>query len=458
MFLLGAALTVAQPPQAKVPGQLLAPEVAPTPLAKQNGGKKETNGKANGNGNGEKNGNGDKKEDEEEKKEPDVWFIMRSLKGTNLGQRWEDKRFSVSGWTTMSYTASTTDNSNQPVVWNDRANRFLLQQNWLRLERSVLTEGTVCPTFGYRIDILAGSDYRFTLPRGLWNSQLENSDGSQNLYGVDPIQFYVNGYFPNLFKGTEIRIGRLYCPFGAESLEAVTTPLMSRSYAFNWCPPFTHMAIGVHPTFSDEWSGAFMLTNGNDVFFDNSQEMRFAGSITYKGKKNTMSFGTSIGRGTMNTGEPYNPATVSLMTEPAGRNNINVFDFVWNHVFNDCFNYTFEAIYGYQNSVPANVPGGIISTGATSGTAHWGSLVNYFNYKISDKWGSVARVEFFDDFEGQRTGFEGLYTAFTWGLQYKPRPGLIIRPEIRYDYNCDGPAFEGSRSIWTGGLDVTFRW
>lgn len=388
------------------------------------------------------------------------WWLMKHLQGSWLGVGLTDNRMSISGWTEMSYTGSTTAITNQPVVWNDRANRFLLQQAWLRLERSVVTSGTAEPTFGYRIDILGGSDYRFTLPRGLFNSQLLNANGTQNLYGVDPIQFYVNGYFPGLFQGTEVRIGRLYTPFGSESLEAVSTPLMSRSYAFNWSPPFTHMGIGLYPTFNDQWSGVFMLANGNDVFIDPAQEARFVGAITYSApnQRDAITFGTSIGRGKFNAGQPFNPATVGLMTEPAGRSNINVFDLVWTHIFSERFIYGFETIYGYQYAVPANVPGGIIDNQATTGTAHWGSIVNYFTYNYTKRLSSILRVEFFDDFEGQRTGFEGLYSAVTFGVQYRPRPGVIFRPEVRYDHNHESTPFEGHHGILTAGADLIFRW
>src|SRR5947209_2596165 len=171
---------------------------------------------------------------------PDRWFLMKALQGSWAGVFLDDSRTSISGWTEASYTASTNSVTNQPEVWNDRANRFLVNQHWIRIDRAVVTSGTTEPTWGYRIDTLIGSDYRFTLMRGLLNSQLENANGTQNLYGVDLIQFYANAYVPTLFEGTDVRAGRLFTPFGYESLEGPSTPFVSRSYAFNWCPPFSH--------------------------------------------------------------------------------------------------------------------------------------------------------------------------------------------------------------------------
>src|SRR5262249_45950926 len=133
-------------------------------------------------------------------------------------------------------------------------------------------------------------------------------------------------------------------------------------------------------------------------------------------------------------------------------------DFVWAHTFNPRFSYNFEAIYGYQTNVPANVPGGIISLGTTEGTAHWGSIVHYLFVNFTPKLSGVLRFETFDDFEGQRTGFEGLHRAVTGGLQFRPRKEIIIRPEIRFDYNGYSRPFEGDHGILTGGFDATLRW
>lgn len=393
----------------------------------------------------------------------DRWMLMRSLQGTWTGVLLDDNRTSVSGWVEGSYTASTNTLSNQPVVWNDRANRFLLNQAWVRVERSVVTSGTTEATWGYRIDTDIGSDYRFSMMRGLLNGQLESRNGQQNIYGVDLIQFYTNVYIPTLFEGTDVRVGRLFTPWGYESLEGISTPFVSRSYAFNWSPPFTHMGIMVSPTFSKQWAGKFMLANGNDVFFNAAQEVRSVGAITWTSldKADSVTFGWSYGRGVMNTGNPFNPATTGEQSEPAGRNNINVADLVWAHTFNPKLSYATELIYGYQTNVPANVPGGIIDESRPAGapgTAHWGSWVQYLNYVFSSKATGIVRFEMFDDFEGQRTGFEGLYTAITTGLQLRPVKSVLIRPELRYDYNGYNRPFENKHDIFTAAVDMIVRY
>ncbi|MCS6850096.1 MAG: outer membrane beta-barrel protein [Gemmataceae bacterium] len=397
---------------------------------------------------------------------PDRFALMKILQGTWLGALMYDTRITCSGWIEQSVNGSTASISNQPVVWTDRANKYLLQQAWFHLERSLVTSGTTEPSWGFRIDCLYGTDYRFTLMRGFLNAQLENADGNQNLYGVDLPQFYVNCYIPTICQGLELRLGRIYTPFGTESIEAINTPLMSRSYAFNWCPPFTHMGLMGILTINSQWAITLMAANGNDIFFDHAQRPRIVGKIAYVTPhgKDAVTLGWSLGAGIFGAQYPYEPTTIALPWEPAGRNNINVVDFVWTHVFNRTWTYNFECIYGYQSSVPANVPGGIIKENAVSGTAHWGSIVNYLFCNITPWATGVLRIEFFDDFQGQRTGYEGLYGAWTLGVTLKPfrQPSgtgtVMIRPEVRYDHNWQSPAFEGKHGLFTGGADLIVRW
>jgi hypothetical protein len=382
------------------------------------------------------------------------------MQGTWLGALLDDNRLFVSGWIEQSYTASTDKVSNVTVVWNDRANQYLVQQAWVRIGRSLVTSGSTEPSFGFQVDILNGSDYRFTLPRGLWNSQLDSSTpGSQNLYGVDIVQQYVSMYLPTLFQGVEFRLGRFYTPWGVESIEAVSTPLLSRSFAFNWSPPFTHCGLAAYAKFSSQWSGIFMLTNGNDVYWgDPSEEMRFVGNIRWaqQGSRNTVTLATSLGRAKFNPAyaTPPQQTTAALATEPYGRNNFNAFDLVYTHLFNSVLSYNLEAIYAYQY----NVPQADMAVGSYNGFANWFSAAHYLFWTISPKWTNIVRFETFDDAQGQRTGFAGLYVSLTEGVQFHINKSMMLRPELRYDDNLLQKPYEGRHGIFTAASDLVIRW
>lgn len=390
------------------------------------------------------------------------WLLMRALQGTWPGAVLDGHRLAIWGWTNASFNFSSASKVNAPVVWDDKADQFLLNQHWVRFERSVVTSGTTEPTFGFRSDWLFGSDYRFTLPRGIFNNQFtERENGLPNDYGVDPIAFYVEGYFPTIGQGLDVKIGRYFTPFGVESLEAISSPTVSKSYAFNWAPPFTHTGVFATLTLNPTWTVAGGFALGNDIFIDPAVEGRFVGFIryTHPNARDTVTFGTSVGRGKFN--------------EVEGFNHINVFDLVWTHLITDRLSYNFEVIYGYQTNVPT--PGelgpeigadgnpvvdeqGNLSLVPKVGTAHWGSLVHYLFYTFTPRLTGMARLEFFDDFDGSRTGFEGLYTAVTLGLNFKPCPSVWIRPELRYDYNGESQPFEGKNWLFTAATDVVLRW
>lgn len=409
------------------------------------------------------NGNGEeKKEEEEEKKEADKYFLMKALEGTNIGQWMDEQRFSVSGWVASSYTVTAGNNhipatpgnpGNGTIVWNDQADRFLMQQAWLRLERSLDTESK-CMNFGFRIDTLFGTDYRYTLPRGLFNGQLMNADGvTQNLYGVDPVQFYANAWLPNLFKGTEVRVGRLLCPWGAESIEAVSSPFLSKSFAFNWSPPFTHTGVLAISNISDQVVVKYGLAGGNDVFIDPAMRLQTIGAITYTtcDKKQTLTFGWAVGNGRFIRDEPFAPTTYGLMAEGLGRNNFNSFDIVYTNALSDKLTFILEGIFSYQDNAPI--------VGGAFGTARWFAVPAYLQYKVTDKITAQCRVEYFDDCQGQRTGTATDYFSQTYGLAVSLTKSLIFRPEIRWDHSFDRNfLYNNDYNILSAGAELIVRY
>jgi len=416
----------------------------------------------------------DKKDEEkkdEEKKPEEKGHFMKMIEGTPLGCKLEQCKIKVDGWAAMSYNCSSRDTTNLPVVWNDRANTFLLQQFWVNIEKPIDTDSKEVNT-GFKVAFLYGSDYRFTLIRGFLNNQLKNSrfdvqepNGfQQNIYGFDIPLFYANAWLPGVGgEGTEVAVGRMFTPFGYESVMAPSTPFMSRSYAFNWAPPFFHTGVMVAPTFDKHNSAKLMLVNGNDVFFDGSQEPRFVGSYTTTSEddKTSLTLGASLGRGKFNAGRPNGPAqgitTIGLAYEPAGRNNLNCVDVVLTQKFDDTYSAAFEAIYGWQQGVPAAATGSPDNFNGFSGTAHWASFVKYFMVNFDEHLTGQVRAEAFYDAEGSRTGFEGWYCAGTVGAVYKPKDSVIFRPEIRYDYNGYSRPFTGQHGILTAGADLIIK-
>ena len=357
---------------------------------------------------------------------------MQLLQGTWYGAILDDNRTSISGWTEASFTASTDRHNQLPMGFNYLANNFSLQQNWLRIQREV-EESATTPTWGFLLDtILPGSDYRFTIARGLFDQQLTANRGNPNLDGIDPVQFYTEFYLPGVGEGLDLKLGRFFAQFGVESIDTVLNPFVSRSYTFIY-NPFTNTGLLSTLKLSGDWSIENGLATGSDVFIDRAANPTYLGGLKWTPPDNRASaiFEVILGNGRYDRVNNFN--------------NPEIFDLVLTRKLSDRLMWTGEGLYGFETNVPS------------IGFANWYGVVNYLNYEFDKRWIANTRLEVFDDPQGQRTGYKGVYEAITSGVTYKPFPFLWFRPEVRYDHNDSHP-FEGKSSLFTTAFDCVILW
>jgi hypothetical protein len=358
---------------------------------------------------------------------------MQALQGTWYGTALDDNRLAVSGWESMTYTASTDRHNDLPMGFNYLANQFALQQSWLRFERLIDPNATT-PTWGFRSDtILVGVDYRFTLARGLLDHQLTADNGAPNTYGIDPVQFYSELYLPDIGRGLDVKFGRFFAPFGVESIDTTQNAIYSRAYNFIY-NPFTNTGLLTTLQLTDAWTVQNGLATGSDVFLAPGANPTYLGTLKWAPPTGADSVTVSVilGKGRYDAAHALS--------------NPELFDLIYAHKFSDRLTYTVDATYNFQTDFP-NV----------DFVNNWG-VVQYLTYQLAPKLSTTARLEFFDDVQGQRTGSKGLYTAVTTGLTYKPIPYLWFRPEIRFDDNAESRPFEGKPNLFTAALNVMLRW
>jgi len=364
----------------------------------------------------------------------DRWLLMQALQGTWEGSLLDENRLSLSGWIDASFTASSDRSSNLPMGFNDLPNQFAIQQNWIRFERSVVTSDTTEPTFGFRTDwILPGIDYRYTVARGLFSDQLTADHGQPNTYGIDPIQFYGEAYFPTIAQGMDIKVGRFFALYGIETVDAISNFLLSHSYTDIY-DPYTHTGIVTTTKLSDAWTVQAGLVLGSDVFIDPADTPTFVGSVKWTDaqQRDTILFNVILGSGRFNQEQDFH--------------NPEVFDLIYTRKLSDRLTYNYESLFGFTTNVPE------------IGTAEWFGILNYLTYQLTPRLATTARLEFFDDIQGQRTGFPGLYADLTVGLSFQPIKGLTFRPEVRYDNQDESAPFEGKHWLLTASTDMIVRW
>ncbi len=370
---------------------------------------------------------------EEEKKPEDKFFVQKLLESSPAGQTLAGNGWKIYGWTQGSYSTGSAPNSNLPVPFIDRARDFSLNQNWLHVEKSIDTSKKEFQIGGAVDLILPGTDYRTTVSRNLLTDQLARGQ----TYGIDLFQAYGDFYLPGLgSQGTTLRVGKFATHCEYETVQGITNPFVSRSYVFQY-NPFTHTGINALTALNDDWSMANGIVLGNDNFFGDTARATYIGQLKWAPKegKNSVLLNVSITDPSFDVGHNYNY--------------YNVYNLQLTHKINDKLTYVADATYSHENNIPG------------VGFANWYGLANYLFYDLNDKIQLKSRAEVFNDAQGYRTGANGLYTAVTAGVTWKPAPWLYVMPEVRYDYNAGntnpGP-FQGDRNLFTATLGAIIRW
>ncbi|HZW35143.1 MAG TPA: outer membrane beta-barrel protein, partial [Isosphaeraceae bacterium] len=180
----------------------------------------------------------------------------------------QDTAWRAFGWIENSFTGNPgvpTGAQNFGVNPNHLANQWMGNQYYLVLGRRVQPTDVI--NFGFRVDLLFGNDWQFSHMQGLFNSAFRLN----SFLGWDPAQFYASVHLPILTpRGLDLRGGRWYTIAGFEGVPALSRPLLSVPYMFNYGEPFTHfgMLSILHLTeHLDLFNGAI---NGWDRWIDES--------------------------------------------------------------------------------------------------------------------------------------------------------------------------------------------
>src|SRR6185437_51107 len=148
-----------------------------------------------------------------------------------------------------------------PLSYNIYANRLVLDQAVICLERLPDTVQTSRVDFGFRLIALYGTDYRFTAAKGYFSQQ---SLKFNRQYGFDPALEYADIYIPQLASGLNIRVGRYSAPAGIESQFAPGNYNYTHSLLFT-VDPSTQTGILATLKLNQRWLVQAGVHSGNDV-------------------------------------------------------------------------------------------------------------------------------------------------------------------------------------------------
>ncbi len=328
--------------------------------------------------------------------------------------------YKMAGWVQMGF------HSRANALFNTYPDNYQLQQAWLYFEKEL---DTSCGfDIGGRIDYVYGTDGQNTQafgtnPRG-WDNPWDN--GGQ--YGSAIPQLYVEAGYGDL----SVKAGHFYTIIGHEVVQATGNFFYSHAYTFNNSEPFTHS--GVLATYEANpyvtlWGGYSL---GWDSAFDDNGDCFLGGASLVLTRDLTVTYASTGGR--------FFEAWTSGVEKGYMQS------IVASYAITDDLQYIFQSDYLDTEDASGN------NVRDTYG------INQYLLKTISDCWGVGARFEWWSAKNAPAVSRSDVFDL-TLGVHYRPHANVLIRPEVRWDWDKDRIAGlqNNASSQTTFGIDTIFE-
>ena len=132
---------------------------------------------------------------------------MAAIANTGFGKWLAGNNTQIYGWVDPGFNVSSNSNKfgNAPIAYTVNPNVGQLDQAVLYIDRWPDTVQTDHFDWGFRLSAIYGQNYRYTNAYGIASWQF---NGKNNWEGYDFPMMYVDLWFPKVFEGLEVRIGR----------------------------------------------------------------------------------------------------------------------------------------------------------------------------------------------------------------------------------------------------------
>lgn len=367
----------------------------------------------------------------------------------------------VGGWTAQSFTWNPdrpSDRFNGPVTWTDRSNEYQLNQMWLFMDRPTDTKGSGWD-LGGRMDMMYGTDYRFTTAAGL-----EDDWNTGSFYGLAMPQLYAEVAYNDL----KVKMGHFLSPVGYFVVPTTGNFFNTLPYTFQYGEPFTHTGMLATYTANDQLTFGSGFIRGWDNF-DNSgnPHLGYLGTATLTGSDKQALALVVVWSKEPNQSLDFTSRYLHTLvySRPLGEN----------------LTYVGQSDFGTQTNALVN-----------GKSAQWYGVNQYLFLKRSNSMTWGLGFEWFRDEDGFRVGqllpsfgspnargvtynnnglaggFAGSFYQMTFGPQWRPggNANLMIRPNMRWDWydgqrNAGGqlPYDNGTdQHQWIWGTDLVLTW
>ena len=380
--------------------------------------------------------------------------LMDAIYCGDNGQAWKDSRFTIYGWVEPGGNISTSSEpfnkitgtgGNYPMAYSYTSNTAQLDQVALYLERTPDEIQKDHFDWGFRLTGVYGTDYKYTFSDGILSSQYTSQE---NLYGFDPVMYYLDFYFPKFFDGENLRVGRYISIPDIEAQLAPNNITYSHSLLYTY-DPYTQNGIVSTTLLNKNWKVQLEISAGNDTGF------------WVKGQRKPTAAACAMWTSN-DGGDTIYPCMNGLNNQKFGWNNLQDATITWYHKINEKWHMDWEFWYMWENQTPDSLnpqgqavlaqmfPAPQYRIGAPAGaqcdntaqvycTSHEWATVNYLNYQYDDHNIFTWRTDFLADQTGQRTGFKGDFLELSLGYTHWIGDALEIRPEVRYERQLTAP-------------------
>jgi hypothetical protein len=331
----------------------------------------------------------------------------------------------LGGWIDQGFTGnphSPVDRFNGGAFHtNDRANEYQLNQAWFFLNKPIDNQGEGWD-IGGRVDIDYSTDWRCGNTFGLEN----RFNGDYQLYGLIMPQFYLDMAYNDL----TVRLGHWAPMAGYEVVPSPANFFYSHEYGMCNQPILVTGGEAIYKI-NDQWSVLAGANRGWFMFEDMNHSWDIMSAVEWvsKDKKTNVKFNIDSGP-----------------QDPAGVQDRLVYTLVGSQKLGEKYVYALEHNWGRE-----------IDGSPYGGNAYWYGITQYLFYTINPKWQTGLRAEWFRDNNGGRIaglgnvpgvrgaldgpGFIGDFGEISVGLNWRPHPNWVLRPEVRYDW------YNGSRDV-----------
>ncbi len=269
------------------------------------------------------------------------------------------------------------------------------------VELSVGHDATTPGSVGFTVNALSGERVpNISAASGLFR---DTATGGASA-GFDLKQAFVSWKPSAAWK---IDAGKFTTHVGAEVIEGAdgANDTYSRGLLFGFAEPFTHTGVRAAWTVNDHVTATMLVVQGWDNVRDNNSGKSFGGQVAW-----TMS-----------------PALTVTANYLGGPERANTSD--WRHLYN------VVAVAHWRERVTVTMSGDLgRETGAADGaTAMWQGVSTSARMAIDDRNAVAARIEWFNDRDGVRTGTPMHVTSWTLAPTHTFTPHVTVRAEGRFD-------------------------